>query len=102
MAEYQGCDNCKHDNTRTYEFPCNACIHNKIASLDHWKPMTNADRIRNMSDEELAEFLVKVNSTIQDCMVIDCKCENTDRDCKDCFLEWLQAEVKEGGEDERS
>ena len=61
---------------------------------------TNADRIRNMSDEELAEFLVKVNSTIQNCMIVDCKCEGfPNRDCKDCFLEWLQAEVKEGDSD---
>ena len=58
------------------------------------KPMTNADRIRNMTDSELAKFLVKVNSTIQDCMVLDCKCEDGDKDCCDCFLEWLQAEVK--------
>ena len=52
----------------------------------------------------MAEFLVKVNGTIKDCMTIgDCKWENyptPDKGCKDCFLEWLQAEVKEGGEDE--
>ena len=59
---------------------------------------TNADRIRNMSDEELAKFLVRVNSSIQNCMIVDCKNEGIDRDCKDCFLEWLQAEVKEGAE----
>lgn len=29
------------------------------------KPKTNADRIRNMSDEELAEFLCKVKSDYQ-------------------------------------
>ena len=57
------------------------------------KPMTNADRIRNMSDEELAEFLVYTQSTIKNCMIgiEDCKHENTDKDCKDCFIEWLQA-----------
>ena len=66
------------------------------------KPMTNADRIRNMSDEELAEFLVKVNGAYaKDCMVgIEvCKYDDcADMDCEDCFLEWLQAEVKEGAE----
>ena len=64
------------------------------------KPKTNADTIRNMSDEELAEFLVYTQSTIKECMigVADCKHENTDKDCKDCFLEWLQAEVKDGAE----
>ena len=67
------------------------CTHNAI---DQWKPMTNADKIRNMDVVELAKFLVKVNSTIQDCMVLDCKCEDDDKECGDCFLEWLQAEVK--------
>ena len=66
------------------------------------EPMTNADRIRNLTDEELAEFLVKVNTAYaQPCMISggDCKWEDyptRDKGCKDCFLEWLQAEVKEG------
>lgn len=30
------------------------------------KPKTNADRIRNMSDEELAEFLVKYDISLED------------------------------------
>ena len=95
---YTGCDNCKYDSKRTDEYPCNECIHGASVK-EHYKPMTNADRIRNMNDEELAEFLVKVNSTIQNCMIVDCKCEGVpNRDCKDCFLEWLQAEVKEGAE----
>ena len=55
------------------------------------KKQTNADRIRNMTDEELAEFLVTVNCAY-------CKHENTEKDCEDCFLEWLQAEAKEGTE----
>ena len=66
----------------------------------HFVPMTNADRIRNMSDEELADFLVRVNCAYaEDCMVgIEvCKCDDcADMDCVDCFLEWIQAEVKEG------
>ena len=63
----------------------------------HFEPQTNADAIRNMTDEELADFLVKVNTAYAEpCMVSggDCKHENTDKDCKDCFLEWLQAEAK--------
>ena len=64
------------------------------------KPKTNADRIRNMTDEELAEFLKNVNgSYAEPCMVgeKDCKWEDYpthDKGCKDCFLEWLQAEVE--------
>ena len=29
---------------------------------DHYSPMTNADRIRSMTDEELADFLVTVET----------------------------------------
>ena len=94
MSEYQGCDNCRYTNRTKDEFPCFDCTHNAI---DRWKPMTNADRIRNMTDEELAEFLVYTQSTIKNCMIgiEECKHENTDKDCKDCFLEWLQAEVED-------
>lgn len=97
---YTGCEKCTYDSKRTDEYPCNECVHGASVK-EHFKPMTNADRIRNMSDEELAEFLLEVNSTIQHCMIYDCKYEDEREGlCKDCFLEWLQAEVKEGGEDE--
>lgn len=56
---------------------------------------TNADRIRNMSDEELAKILVEFDP----CLL----CSNAnvsmcnENDCGDIALtlEWLQAEVKE-------
>lgn len=59
---------------------------------------TNADRIRSMSDEELAEFLPIVSNCM--CQVTDkCmenifergECEKT----KECALKWLQSEVEE-------
>ena len=61
---------------------------------------TNADRIRNMSDEELAEFLINFwSKTVCDhCtkFIEDRPCHH---ECEQGFLEWLQAEVKEGGSD---
>lgn len=99
MSEYQGCHKCKYGNKQPTDYPCLECEHNRI--IDHYKPMTNAYRIRNFSDEELAEFLLKVNTAYaQPCMISggDCKWEDYpthDKGCKDCFLEWLQAEVKE-------
>ena len=74
----------------------------KLEQVIESKPKTNADRIRNMTDDELAEFLVRVNGAYaKDCMVgIEvCKYDDcADMDCEDCFLEWLQAEVEEGAE----
>lgn len=62
--------------------------------------ITNADRIRQMTDEELAEFMLKVNTAYAEpCMVSggDCKYEDYpthDKGCKDCFLEYLKQEVE--------
>lgn len=61
---------------------------------------TNADRIRNMSDKELAEFIQKMANT---CLVdfmgyADKDCDKIS--CKDCeakaptILEWLQSEAE--------
>lgn len=97
MSEYQGCDNCRYVNRTKDEFPCFECTHNAI---DRWKPMTNADRIRNFSDEELAEFLAELNAC-EKCKYdssMGCLFENP---CTKSFaeamaLEWLKAEVEEG------
>lgn len=59
--------------------------------------MTNADRIRSMSDEELAQWL-----TYPVCAYADCykRCpalpENNRAKCDENILEWLQQPTKEG------
>ena len=66
------------------------------------KVKTNADRIRNMSDEELAWFMQEVKST---CFVdfigyADKDCKQDKISCKDCqakaptMLEWLKSEAE--------
>ena len=53
---------------------------------------TNADRIRNMSDDELAEFLA-YNAYCEGCYVKeDDYCCYPDGTCKQKHLEWLQSE----------
>lgn len=57
---------------------------------------TNADRIRNMSDKELAEFLDIVgedgiSSQYAD-ILCDCCCEKTE--CSKCWKQWLQSEAE--------
>ena len=103
--EYQGCNKCKYEKTDRYSYPCSFCVHN---AEEHFQPKTNADRIRNMTDGELAEFLVKVNCSYSEpCMTgeTDCRWEDYpthDKGCKDCFLECLQSEVKEGNSNENT
>lgn len=59
------------------------------------KPKTNADRIRNMSDEELAEFMNE-NTSYYYCGV---RCKDrpkspTESSCNFRWLEWLQSEAE--------
>ena len=60
--------------------------------------MTNYEKIKGMSVEELAEFLLKINCAYSEpCMTgeKDCKWEDYpthDKGCKDCFEEWLESE----------
>ena len=55
------------------------------------KPMTNADRIRAMTDEELAELIDRET----DSCAPTGDCEKMSRDCKACWLEWIQQPAEE-------
>ena len=53
----KGCDNCKYLTKGIDQFPCIKCKRNNNDIRDMWKQRSNADHIRAMSDEELADFL---------------------------------------------
>lgn len=53
-------------------------------------PETNADRIRAMSDEEMAEFLFYAWNNASWCSSKPCP---EDQSCEPCWLDWLQQEV---------
>ena len=58
--------------------------------------MTNADRIRAMSDEELAEFLDRWALGDIDYSKTFCDLCKGQYDCHDdCLMDWLKEEVKE-------
>ena len=59
---------------------------------DDWKK-TNADRIRAMTDEELAELWWE-RVDCGECPVHR-DCRMTGQDCKELALGWLQEEAKE-------
>ena len=50
------------------------------------EPPTNADRIRAMTDDELADFM---NRDISGCPPTG-DCNKAPDDCKACWLDWLQ------------
>lgn len=82
----KSCHNCTHAKKRTNQLPCRRCF-----KAEHWEPMTNAQRIRSMTDEELAVFLGK---TISGCMrhTEACEVNNT---CEGCFENWLKQPYEE-------
>ena len=58
---------------------------------------TNADRIRNMTDEQLADIFTQEIYRYRrhfSCCVLDKVCQHDD--CYECFLDWLKREVKNG------
>ena len=56
--------------------------------LNHDK-QTNADRIRSMSDEELAEVIMCPHDSDGSCRDV-----NSGKSCIQCSLEWLQSETE--------
>lgn len=65
--------NCRHNSNSRDNEPCCRCD----------SRMTNADRIRNMSDEELAEFLVGFKNAFGEEYEGEASC-----------MEWLKSEAK--------
>lgn len=55
--------------------------------------ITNADRIRTMSDDKLADFLDSVFNNIFDGYEFPCEDCRERINCDVCFKEWLQSEV---------
>lgn len=76
--------NCKHNSNSRDDEPCCRCDSRQ----------TNAERIRNMTDDELAEFLA-YNAYCEECYVKkDDSCCYPDGTCKQKHLEWLQSEAE--------
>lgn len=72
---------CQHNSNPRDNEPCCRCDSRQ----------TNADRIRNMSDEELAEFM---SCPYMKDMCDECVHGWHDYDCSKCKLEWLQSEAE--------
>ena len=61
------------------------------------RPQTNADRIRSMTDEELADMLdeVSVHGILALGSDFPCDVCRERTECKNCFEDWLKAESEE-------
>ena len=77
--------NCKHNSNSRDNEPCCRCDSRQ----------TNADRIRNMSDEELAEFIEQISTDSMETISFGTKEYKEIWERKETALEWLQSEVEE-------
>lgn len=77
-----GTCNCQHNSNSRDNEPCCRCDSRQ----------TNADRIRNMSDEELADVLF--NSCLEVMYIDECPYADNVGMCKKCISDWLQPEAE--------
>ena len=69
----------------------------KVRDCAYFREMTNADKIRSMSDEELVNFIMRLMGHAQ------CFAEGIfpyhpcpqNTDCKQCGIDWLQQPAEE-------
>ena len=94
MADLCRCVKCKYLTTHDTEYPCNVCEH-RVETKDHYEPRTNADHIRSMDDEELADALINLKTICNVCNNVESDCIDGCGDCRGGILEWLKSEVKE-------
>lgn len=57
--ENKGCDTCKYEHRDNQDYPCNKCANSYFYK---YEPKTNADKIREMSDEELLDFICSIET----------------------------------------
>ena len=79
------------------EFPKSFLDKCQKVEIPNWEaiPVTNAQKIRSMTDEKLAEFLSEEIFTIPECNRLDVV-TRCDEDCNRCWLEWLKEEATDG------
>lgn len=70
----------------------NDLCHNGLCRIK--EPQTNADRIRSMSDEELADFLETVNMCECGFAMGVSPCRKAGTDGCPCWLDWLKSPVE--------
>ena len=84
----EDCPHCVFEKT---EANCRGCFE---GSHYRPKPITNADRIRSMSDEELAEWLDKLITHCNDGPCFNCFMQKA---CLTSMLDWLKQEANDVG-----
>ena len=83
------CETCTHKDLPSFSATCVECG----IAMSNYKPITKADRLRSMSDEEFATAICKYEG----CPfreAEDDECLKHHYDCKACWLGWLKQEAE--------
>jgi hypothetical protein len=83
---------------------CNVCINRTLQpdsaacvecglSRKNYKPITNADKIRSMTDDELAELMREITDPV--CPPNHGYKHCRDGECRKCWLDWLKQEASD-------
>ena len=93
--ENKSCSNCHFLDKPLEDTPCKGC--SDFDEPSGWQPMTNGDRVRHMTDEQLRDLWARTEFDVPIC---DCGdgCEYPNFVCKACpkaFYEWLQEVAKD-------
>ena len=93
------CMTCVYLDKCEQEDRWSSCINYKMMPTTNPPPQTNADRIRAMTDEELAEWgatlpCCPLGPDLEELCYPQNVCENTDF-ARKCWLNWLKQEVKD-------
>ena len=95
--EIKKCENCGSEHihviTKEIGYSCSKCGRNTVRLNEMYQ--TNADRIRSMSDEELAEFIEQVSTDSMETISFGTKEYEEIWEHKETALQWLRSEVEE-------
>lgn len=88
------CETCRYYMASPLQEPCESCHWDDVIGHDpsNWEGPTNADRIRAMTDEELAEWLAYSSMPKE---VRNGMNNGAFETQADAFLWWLKQEAKE-------
>ena len=91
------CERCRYYMASPLQEPCESCHWDGTIGQDptNWKAPTNADRIRAMSDVELAEWIWGVACPGFPAASFGSCPEGQEKSCSECWLEWLRQEASE-------
>ena len=99
MNAFPLCENCVFADVKLTEEPCYEChvafMRDRTKpNFKSARPFTNADKIRAMTDEELADLF---DTWVRDCDCNDVPCREyclpNRYDCVKNWLDWLKQEV---------